>query len=176
MSLIDWSQAPQGATHFGAENDFYFSAWYKVEGEQILAYTEDGSAWREATDSCVFPKVSSLTARPEQWSGEGLPPVGVPVEYRRRLAPNNKWYPTQINFLSGQHVIYCDSDGDEVRDNPVDIEFRPIRTPEQIAAEDREEAITAMMALNPDENPNQSLCKWLCQALYDAGYRKQEAS
>ncbi|WP_218939468.1 hypothetical protein, partial [Bacillus thuringiensis] len=80
MSKIDWSKAPEGATHFGVENEFYFSAWYKVEGEQILAYTEDGSMWREATDSCVFPKVSSLSARPEQWSGEGLPPVGTVCE------------------------------------------------------------------------------------------------
>ncbi len=113
---------------------------------------------------CIHLKEDSAPA----WDGEGLPPAGVPVEYRRRLAPNNKWYLTQINFLSGQHVIYCDSDGDEVRDNPDDIEFRPIRTLEQIAAEERKRSILQMQ-----NDASHHANKDLFEKLYDAGYRKQ---
>jgi len=101
---------------------------------------------------------------PKEWSGEGPPPVGAPVEYQRRGAPNGKWYPTKVNFLSGQHVIFCDSDGDEVRENPSDILFRQIRTPEQIVADERESAIKAFMRIGDI---------YYCDAekLYDAGAR-----
>lgn len=190
MSEIDWSKAPEGATHFGVENEFYFSAWYKVEGEQILSYTEDGSMWREATDSCVFPKVSSLSARPEQWSGEGLPPVGTVCEFAgfnpEETLPSDPMIGDRVtviaHFKSGSIDVAAFTFFAPPEFEYLQVGqgahgcFRPIRTPEQIEAEKREEEVKAMMALNPDENPNQALTKWLCEALYDAGYRKQEAS
>ncbi|MNP80660.1 hypothetical protein D3C76_1788220 [compost metagenome] len=58
--------------------------------------------------------------------------------------------------------------------------FRPIRTPEQIAEEEREKAITQILhvMLGHDqasihEDTVQALC---AKRIYDAGYRKQEAS
>lgn len=102
--------------------------------------------------------VAMVEAAPEYvtevWLGEDQPPVGVPVEYQRRGAPNGKWYPTKINFLSGQHVIFCDSDGDEIRENPSDILFRPARTPEQIAADLREKSAEELyLAINWNDTP-----------------------
>jgi hypothetical protein len=29
MSDIDWSKAPEGATHYGPENNAYGAGWYK---------------------------------------------------------------------------------------------------------------------------------------------------
>jgi hypothetical protein len=54
------------------------------------------------------------------------------------------------------------------------MDFRPIRTPEQIAAEEREKAIDAMNKLVGDI---EKIPTWrdALAALYDAGYRKTEA-
>lgn len=46
--------------------------------------------------------------------------------------------------------------------------FKPIRTPEQIAAEEREKAIEEMRAALPDWAAPENICPML----YDAGYRK----
>ncbi|AWE83610.1 hypothetical protein CSB95_3009 [Pseudomonas aeruginosa] len=50
--------------------------------------------------------------------------------------------------------------------------FRPIRTPEQIAAEEREKAV-GDMAMSIQGVPYQYPTLY---ALYDAGYRRQESS
>lgn len=139
----------------------------KILPEKVSESAEDSETaivtraqWQAAVDALGIPK-SPVDA--VEWNGEGLPPVRVQVEYRRRLAVNGKWYPTQINFLSGQHVIYCDSDGGEVRDNPRNIEFRPICTPEL------KRYIGVIIAdMKGRCSPDQA------RLLYRAGYRKQE--
>ena len=50
------------------------------------------------------------------------------------------------------------------------IHFRPIRTPEQSAADEREAAIDAMLAATTAQGSDISLR--VCEQLYDAGYRK----
>ena len=199
MSEIDWSEAPEGATHFGVENEFYFSAWYKVEGEQILAYTEDGSMWREATDSCVFPKVSSLSARPEQWSGEGLPPVGTVCEFAGGTPCPDDPFDKDLregmqvkiiaHFKSGDFTLAAFTFDPENPDRGmVQVEqgnfgcFRPIRTAEQIAADERlHEIRNALTAINskvhfPNDLVRGNILTAAVEAMIDAGYRKQEAS
>lgn len=170
---IDWSKAPEWAQAHGIVGGC--AMWV---GEDSYAYTERPLKtynWAVCADNLAFRHRSELTSlieRPKAWNGEGAPPVGAQVEYQRRGAPNGKWYPTQINFLSGQHVIFCDSDGDEIRENPTDILFRPLRTPEQIAAEERATGIKEMCSVfmrGSDEGIRIDDC---CKRLYDAGYRK----
>ena len=50
--------------------------------------------------------------------------------------------------------------------------YRPFRTPEQIAAEEREKALDAMVATSPLLDKGWS--RLVCKALYDAGYRRVE--
>jgi len=188
VSEIDWSKAPDGATHFGLENDFYFSAWYKVADDQILAYTEDGSMWRDATDSCVFPKVSSLSARPEQWSGEGLPPVGTVCEFAgfnpEETLPSDPMVGDRVtviaHFKSGSIDVAAftflappEFEYLQVAQGAYGC-FRPIRTPEQIAAEERSKSIAEIIKLVGWEygvvGSDEAAAR-----IYDAGYRKQEA-
>lgn len=165
---IDWSKAREGYDYhihiFGREN------FYRLEDDR---YVQPGGGYIAIDD--LQNHTAIITERPKVWGGEGLPPVGLPVEHRRRSASNGKWYPTIINFLSGQHVIYNDSDGHEVRDNPVDVLFRPIRTPELIAAEEREQTALDMAQLMTGHGYRSKDCiKSLCEILYDAGYRKFE--
>ncbi|NIE73040.1 hypothetical protein F3J45_00980 [Pantoea sp. Ap-967] len=193
MSEIDWSKAPEGATHFGAENEFYFSAWYRVEGEQILAYTEDGSMWREATYSCVFPKVSSLSARPQQWSGEGLPPVGSEVEIQRGgwtiREESAEFIGAEVTVCAvfqtarGVDMIAVDGGADlgcEVFRAEM---ARPVPTPEEKAEAERVAGLNEMirhMKDHPGGTHGVSHMQQLmihedvARDLWAAGYRKQE--
>ena len=52
------------------------------------------------------------------------------------------------------------------------VEFRPIRTPEQIAADEREAAIKEM--LEDAGRPDTAKTRDQAQLLYDAGWRKVE--
>lgn len=118
----------------------------------------------------------------QAWNGEGLPPVGMVVELDKldmggwrevqilahwtgdkRLCDVAIYMPLGENSPSvGQAIAEC---------------FRPIRTPEQIAAEERTKAVDEMLAL--DSYPNGELAGGLmsrrsfCEALYDAGIRRQ---
>ena len=128
--------------------------------------------------------VSNLKTEP--WTGEGRPPVGVICEMS--LFASNEWeLCTPVHYLeqpidhSDQVVVYQDSLGGEVcyvLDPPCSgsIEFRPVRTPEQIAADERAGAIDKLVEffVNYYGNPKGSEQYLLiCRSLHDAGYRKQ---
>ena len=97
--------------------------------------------WQAAVDALNAPKVV-------EWDGVGLPPVGVSCEMS--LFASNKWelcipvyYLNHPTDHSDQVVVYQNSlDGDVcyILDPPCSgsIEFRPFRTAEQVAAEERD--------------------------------------
>lgn len=136
-------------------------------------------------DYHVFSEFWKWVPREEvlTWNGEGLPPVGVNCEYS---IGGHSWFPCEIRHVLDNDpdpdadgwtaVIWCPHlEKEQVsRVAPVGhFKFRPIRTPEQIAAEEREKAVREMLKLMPNEDPDRSYCELLCEALYDAGYRKQ---
>ena len=80
------------------------------------------------------------------------------------------------NFCPPHRFVFVDY-GDGWRAERDLERFRPIRTPEQIAAEEREERLIAMSHAYQDftgESPNDS-AKQAFRALDLAGYRKQVA-
>lgn len=109
----------------------------------------------------------------EKWSGEGIPPVGTFCDgYVQNSGREWKWLEVEIlkhndtsNNECAVHVTkhgilrWCD-------------QFRPIRTPEQIAAEERLHAIDEMI----DFVVPCITYRNLISALYDAGYRKTEVN
>ncbi len=132
------------------------------------------SAEREAT----------FEARPQEaWEGQGLPPVGTLCEWH---GPNSDgpdgWVYTESNVVAytddGLFICMQKPGCWPVVQRIDNCEFRPLRTPEQIAAEEREKAVQEMLAL--DEYPHgqdrggmMSRADF-CRVLYDAGYRRQE--
>lgn len=100
------------------------------------------------------------------WNGEGLPPVGTVCEYYandddwRRCLIVGHHIGVAIAWVSHAH-IFSTSGGI----------LRPIRTPEQIAAEEREKAIDDLYRLL---NTASSGKYHIAAHLYDAGYRKTE--
>jgi hypothetical protein len=110
------------------------------------------------------------------WTGEGLPPVGAVCEWRDKYG--GAWIETKIMYLSKHTALLLYRGDDECPDceaafSPDDCEFRPIRTPEQIAAEIRSKAVDDMIAALGMDNVRTS--EYIrCGLLYDAGYRKFE--
>lgn len=119
-----------------------------------------------------------------QWNGEGLPPVGLEIECTYDAW--GYWLKGKV-LCYGEKMIFMEqesSKGDgkfEGSMNPDGIRFRPIRTPDQIAAEQRKAAIDEMAAdAQLDFSAGELLTareyvECAIAALHDAGYRKQVA-
>ncbi|HHW2202117.1 TPA: hypothetical protein ACUT9V_003308 [Pseudomonas aeruginosa] len=168
---IDWSKAPEGATHYHITEDI--NPWRKIEG--TVAYEHYRGKWLRVNsfNEGYMPDYYVPIPR-ETWDGQGLPPVGTVCEY---LDANLEWHEVEIFgidkaqrriFASPWMTIpYMGCSAPEC--------FRPSRTPEQIAAEEREKAALEMAALmSGHEDRSKDCFKVLGEILYDAGYRRQE--
>lgn len=115
------------------------------------------------------------------WTGEGLPPVGTVCEIRAHKL--NDWSRATIKFAE-RNVIVWDWEDEPALNGLCTayahaIEIRPIRTPEQIAAEEREAAIKEAMPIIrdacafPQDMGRANIASAVVHAMIDAGYRKQ---
>lgn len=179
---IDWSKAPEGATHKDPDTDCFYKLvkdiWHMIcgDGESVVS----ASLYNGET------KPSDLIGRPnkqDSWYGEGLPPVGTVCEVL--------WNESRVEYLRtkvfgvnehGQPIHRFDEgpkkyqyQADVLRTASGTQVFRPIRTAEQVAAEEREKAIEEMVfgvcGCEPDGGNTSAFM--VCGFLYDAGYRKQ---
>lgn len=124
--------------------------------------------WQAAVDALNAPKVV-------EWDGVGLPPVGIDCEVENEVLGG--WDHAEkilahssINgkdvavFQRGDLIAYSRSGS-----------FRPIRTAEQVAAEERDKAINEMVfgvcGCEPDGGNTTAFM--ICGFIYDAGYRKE---
>lgn len=162
MSNVDWSKAPEGATHYkgGAhpnwrmQKDGVWQAWVSGKKEWIAIADPMPELYRPIDDGPAA-----------EWAGEGLPPVGAAVE----------WFSAVYGWLGGR-VVGHDGAVAVISHNDCYTgchlhEVRPIRTPEQLAAEARERAINEMRHIAEHDAHSRAVDYG---ALYDAGYRKQE--
>lgn len=166
---IDWSKAPEGATHFAPQGKGLDARWFDMDKKRVRVFHndqwEDINFWAGRTDLIPKPALA-------EWTGEGLPPVGMVCECHLpgELTNNYSWVEAKVIWHNGptecavvrstSKLAWCD-------------EFRPIRTPEQIAAEKREVAIQKMLAECPYPGSHDGVARLYTEALYDAGYRKQ---
>lgn len=166
MSEIDWSKAPEGATHYFVGSIYPFEkrvldSWFyfATDTEQWVYMQCNGD---DRLKNCKL-KVIERPSSPA-WSGEGLPPVGTNIEW---FSPIYGWLGGRVVGHDGTVTVVVHNDG-YTGCHPHEV--RPIRTPEQIAAEERESHVMAM--LNYDALGGTR--RGLAEALYDAGYRKTE--
>lgn len=109
----------------------------------------------------------------QTWNGEGLPPVGVKFEACNRGDGN--WRKAEMLFAGKEIGVMRLDTGPEYSFYVNEWEYRPIRTPELVAAEERRSAIDALA----DELAGYQGCKAkdrhqnLALYLHDQGYRKQ---
>lgn len=106
----------------------------------------------------------------EPWNGEGLPPVGTVCELRKK---DGGWGQATINYMSTTTCVWLWDNGNpdqrEWACEPWNMEFRKIRTPEQIAAEEHANAIRELI-----ERTDYILDETAAEAVLAAGYRKPE--
>lgn len=115
--------------------------------------------WQAAVDALNAPKVVA-------WDGVGLPPVGIYVQTSHGVvqvtaySPDNNWVLLWVVAESLPSLV-------KIGDHDM---FRPIRTAEQVADDEREKAIDEMVNdfgkyfVNPRVS---------ARTIYDAGYRKE---
>lgn len=109
-------------------------------------------------------------SQPADWDGEGLPPVGTVCEITHSGWGHRGWERVTINYISTEYAITTQEHGEQ-HWHMRNVKFRPIRTPEQIAAEERAADIKAMCEHGIDAGD--CTIEMTCAALHDAGYRKQ---
>lgn len=106
---------------------------------------------------------------PAKWTGDGLPPVGVEVEWHE--CQQTGWQRVTVLAYHGDEAWIAPAGKPSiVVGNPAN--FRPIRTPEQIAEEERKAAIEDMADVIKTIYQNDFVCKRIAEQIYKAGYRK----
>lgn len=153
------SKIPEGATHKNA-----YGFFRKLKDGIWYSYADgDWIRFIDAEPETYIP----IKAEPE-WTGEGLPPVGMDCEWKG--ITRNGWAKVSIiahGKEEGDFVAIAQAENEVVLG--ASDRFRLIRTPEQIAAEKRDAAIKEMQRLVGSCNT------FPFAELYDYGYRLQVA-
>ena len=148
---INWNEAPEGFPLWleGTNEDHrQHSGWYRERG--LVYEGAAGGQWRGCREGQFF----TVHRKPDfsAWTGSGLPPVGTVCEAKmppRGLEVKGQEWPwRKVEVVKSGMVGIAESeclvfDLENTAPAWVD-EFRPIRTPEQIAAEEREAKGKAM--------------------------------
>lgn len=133
--------------------------------------------WQAAVDALNKPSAPA-------WVGVGDPPSGTVCELRH-VSAETGWGKAVIAFAS-RNVIVWDWDGEPAINGLCTayrhaVEVRPVRTPEQIAAEERlhtlrdaHTAIARTLEGFRGDIPAEAVSRQVIEAMIDAGYRKQE--
>jgi hypothetical protein len=172
MSGIDWNKQPSWAKHAGVD----------VACGHPVVWSDECHQY-EGRDAilCGPPKVSfyRIASRPDPWTGTGMPPVGTVCD--TSWDSGNKVYVTckilahdegraVFRFTSGPRKGEYESAEPCMLGSRQDVpQFRPIRTPEQIAAEKKEADILRIWDLI-------DISKAQAKALYDSGLRFMNAT
>lgn len=143
----------------------------------ILASTADDNLtgvveraqWQAAVDA-----LKAAESVVPVWDGDGLPPVGTVCEHseddNKSDSPDGAWKRVKIvghhQFNDDEYLCVVWVSGLEVSYSSEGSHFRPIRMPEQIAADERHKALIEMLRSAP------AMTTCVAGALYDAGYRK----
>ncbi|HGN6731972.1 TPA: hypothetical protein ACKSYC_005569 [Pseudomonas aeruginosa] len=162
---IDWNTAPEGATHWEPTGPEFHEGWMKKEGDYWFYWVEGINKWFHGPSCNVSAeREETFEARPQEVrDGQGLPPVGV-----------------RVSVFDDGDLVYGHGESGEVIAHVEDCAVirmsyglgcftaKNLRTPEQIAAEEREKAIEEMCFAEETLTVKQA------KALYEAGYRRQE--
>lgn len=171
MSKVDWSLAPEGATHKDPDED---GLWYKFDYvNNAVHYWSDqfNGSWRPSgiPDDYYDGSIDGMEIRqpPKPWSGpeDGLPPVGIECEVENPLE-DGQWCKVKILAWDAECAVFqAGADYPYVYDGQELEGFRPLRTPEQL----RETAIREFMDVVGID------CRVTASKAVDAGFKWEVA-
>ncbi len=175
---IDWTKAPEGATHWEPRNDMYRESWMKNVADKWFFWGSRRKAWIEEFEVSAEREATFEPRPQEPWNGKGLPPVGTVCEHYG-TADDLAWLEVEVighGNVDGRNVAlfrYGTGSPRFTVSYSTANNFRPIRTPEQIAAEERSKECDRIFVIlsSIEREGNRSD---MAEALYDAGYRRQE--
>lgn len=166
--LKEW---PEGVS--AIEQDRKGICLYEVSGAPIKAYVSEiaEDSWDGKVTRAEWQAAVDALNKPDEpaWNGEGLPPIGAEVEAMMPGCHGGEYAWVKAKVVHGplpespSEILVFNLEN--TRPRWVD-EFRPIRTPEQIAADDIAE-IAAHIGIAGDS------IRHLSDAIVKAGYRKQ---
>lgn len=134
--------------------------------------------WQAAVDALNAPKVV-------EWDGESLPPVGLECEFHTTDA-GDFWCRATVKFVGTHFIIvgykHPNFGISEAGINHALIDFnfsellRPIRTAEQVAAEERKSEILEMIDTFGTDTAiwGRDAVMEICGHLWESGYRKEK--
>lgn len=172
METIDWSKAPDDAEFAGTVVGVQVQVFYKNVSSDSFEYCYgDDYGW----SGLVYgePYCKPLIPRPpQQWSGDGLPPAGVVCEAHFV----GEWVKFEMRYYGDAYVVFKTQFEVQRTRHDFDtcgVKFRPIRTPEQIAADERSKECDRMFGVIIDRIPEDRRHNRsdIVEALYDAGCR-----
>ena len=157
---------PEGATHQWSANGLFTKqcpdeTWAIWQNNQWLWIGDEFGG-----------EMIEIKKQPKAWSGpeDGLPPAGFPCE--AELYKGGGWIEGFVAYYGKAHFIFESSQltvGVEISGKIRTSAFRPIRTPEQLAAEERERGVEEMwQVVKLRTNIESALYD-----LYDAGFKRE---
>jgi hypothetical protein len=178
MTDIDWSKAPEWADRLIRMSTTNRLAWACRNKYQYIDGAESFLFFDAPTDGFMLNQTVFVegrpTTQPAAWNGEGLPPVVTVCEAKSfERGHERDWFRATVLYSSPCTIILDDYRGGEFVTHPIAMRFRPIRTPEQIAAESRAATIKRLAALCPQ--PRADFTGAVIEALLDAGMIKDDA-
>ena len=193
MKNIDWNEAPEWATGHGLMTGSFGIEEVWFNAEQYLPLQSQGGYGPYPFGGGIGPHMHNGTRgqiqfqqhRPAPWSGEGLPPAGTVCEFKAGHSqfPELSW--TEVRIVSHDKqggrdfAVFASMSGYGGCSDPAD--FRPIRTPEQIAADERLHNVRNACSAIADtldglrgKTKVERAALAVVEAMIDAGYRRVE--
>ena len=183
MTQIDWDKAPEGATHSNRDGTAFHD--FSNGGHRHWLISE----WVYlARPFEAYDTPGELVARP--WTGEGRPSLGsiciLSGHTERLTVTHPEWAGREVKIYAhfvtdqGRELAAYVSEDHMIGGVGTAELFLPVRTPEQIAAEERDAALNQMVRSIKD-HPNKyqgvshldqlKIQEDACIDLYDAGLR-----
>lgn len=175
---IDWSKAPEGATHAGSFKG-KFSCWYKLGSGWAWEYMSGLSfSWEKVSGNLPASDLIERPKKQEAWDGVCI--LTIDSECKVVEGPAlwehsgmSDWIGRNVKVKStftnniGQQIASVESDNAECACFIVEC-LRPIKTAEQLAEEERKSQLEVMHKIYME---GASEHKGGLAALYDAGYK-----
>lgn len=125
------------------------SSPYEIDEDRLRRYLI--AERRPITEPVVNQQLTT------EWDGEGLPPVGVECEIKRAF----DWLPVIIKYISGYYTVTQTLGGTEQAYQTSALQFRPVRSAEDVA---REDVLNAMSDASIEFDSNNPII----ERIYDA--------
>ncbi len=167
MSDIDWSKAPEGATHYNPDGT---PRWYKKTSARWFVYYTATNSWDLSGNEEGWHE-KTLIPRPAQWRGpqDGLPPVGMEVEFHSGKDWHKSFVIAHASHEDEPAVVLQADWGVAVRRiSQVGTELRPIQSERDKAIAEMESCLDGFGCIFAERVSTREVAN----LLYDADFRK----